>query len=113
MKQRHLVRPRHPSRTGKRRKGYHRPTEKRLLLRILKEEDGSSFPACNGGIMRIKLKEYYDRMEQGVSAIITNADVRDYLKKMALFRTYSFANTLFIVLQRPSATRVAGLRTWN
>ena len=68
MKQRHLVRPRHPSRTGKRRKSYHRPTEKRLLLRILKEEDDSSFPACNGGIMRIKLKEYYDRMDQAVSA---------------------------------------------
>lgn len=113
MKQRHLVRPRHPSRTGKRRKGYHRPTEKRLLLRILKEEDNSSSPAHNGGFMRIKLKEYYDRMEQAVSAILTNADVRDYLRKMALFRTYSFANTLFIVLQRPSATRLAGLRTWN
>jgi antirestriction protein ArdC len=63
--------------------------------------------------MRIKLKEYYGRMEQAVSAILTNADVRDYLKKIALFRNYSFGNTLFIVLQKPSATRVAGLRTWN
>jgi antirestriction protein ArdC len=63
--------------------------------------------------MRIKLKEYYDKMEQAVSAILTNADVRDYLKKIALFRRYSFGNTLFIVLQRPSSTRVAGLRTWN
>ena len=63
--------------------------------------------------MRIKLKEYYDRMEQAVATILTNADVRDYLKKIALFRKYSFANTLFIVLQKPSATRVAGLKTWN
>ena len=63
--------------------------------------------------MRIKLKEYYDRMEQAVSVILTNADVRDYLKKIALFRRYSFGNTLFIVLQKPSATRVAGLTTWN
>jgi hypothetical protein len=63
--------------------------------------------------MRIKLKEYYDRMEQAVAAILTNADVRDYLKKIALFRRYSFGNTLFIVMQRPSATRVAGLTTWN
>ncbi len=113
MKQGHLVRPRHPSRTGKRRKGYHRPMEKKLLLRILKEEDDSSFPAHNGGFMRIRLKEYYDRMEHAVSAILTNADVRDYLAKIALFRNYSFGNTLFIVLQRPASTRVAGLRTWN
>ena len=63
--------------------------------------------------MRIKLQEYYDRMEQAVTAILTNADVRDYLKKVALFRKYSFGNTLFIVLQRPSAARVAGLTTWN
>ena len=63
--------------------------------------------------MRIKLKEYYDRMEQAVTAILTNADVREYLKKIALFRKYSFGNTLFIVLQKPSATRVAGLKTWN
>jgi antirestriction protein ArdC len=63
--------------------------------------------------MRIKLQEYYDRMEQAVAAILTNADVRDYLKKIALFRKYSFGNTLFIVMQKPSATRVAGLKTWN
>ncbi len=63
--------------------------------------------------MRIKLKEYYDRMEQAVTAILTNADARDYLKKIALFRRYSFANTLFIVMQKPSATSVAGLKTWN
>jgi antirestriction protein ArdC len=63
--------------------------------------------------MKIKLQEYYDRMEQAVAAILTNRDVRDYLKKMALFRRYSFGNTLFLVMQRPSVTRVAGIATWN
>jgi hypothetical protein len=96
-----------------RRKGYHRPAEKRELLKMLREEYHSSLPAHNGGAMRIKLKEYYDRMEQAVAAILTNADVHDYLKKIALFRRYSFGNTLFIVMQRPSATRVAGLTKWN
>jgi antirestriction protein ArdC len=80
---------------------------------MLREEFYSSLPAHTGGVMRIKLKEYYDRMEQAVAAILTNADVRDYLKKIALFRRYSFGNTLFIVMQRPSATCVAGLTTWN
>ncbi len=63
--------------------------------------------------MRIKLKEYYDRLEGAVAAILTSQNVLDYLKKMALFKSYSFGNTLFIMLQRPSATRVAGLKTWN
>ncbi len=62
--------------------------------------------------MRIKVKEYYQRLEEAVSEILTNADVKEYLKKMALFRTYSFGNTLLILVQKP-ATRVAGLRTWN
>ncbi len=106
-------RPRRPHRGHRRRKGYHRPAEKRELLKMLREEIYSSLPAHTGGVMRIKLKEYYDRMEQAVAAILTNADVRDYLKKIALFRKYSFGNTLFIVMQRPSATRVAGLTTWN
>jgi antirestriction protein ArdC len=113
MRQRELLRPRRPPRGRKRRKGYHRPAEKRELQRRLREEYYSFLSAHNGGVMRIKLKEYYDRMEQAVAAILTNADVRDYLKKIALFRKYSFANTLFIVLQKPSATRVAGLITWN
>ncbi len=63
--------------------------------------------------MRIKVKEYYERLEGAVASILTNADVKDYLKKMALFRTYSFGNTIFILAQRECATRVAGIRTWN
>jgi antirestriction protein ArdC len=113
MKQRHLLCPHRPPRSSRRRKGYHRPTKKRELLKMLKEENHSSLSAYDGGTMRIKLKEYYDRMEQAVSAVLTNADVRDYMKKIALFRNYSLGNTLFIILQKPSATRVAGLRTWN
>jgi antirestriction protein ArdC len=82
-------------------------------MQRLREEDFLLPARDKGGLMRIKLKEYYDRMEQAVSAILTNADVQLYLKKIALFRNYSFANTLLIILQRPSATRVAGLVTWN
>ncbi len=63
--------------------------------------------------MRIKLKEYYQRLEDAVTTILMSSDVQAYLKRMALFRKYSFGNTLFIVLQRPSAARVAGLTTWN
>jgi hypothetical protein len=97
---------------GRRRAHYYRPAQKREFAKRLREAYDASLSA-HGGIMRIKLKEYYDRMEQAVSAILTNAEVQQYLKKIALFRNYSFANTLLIMLQRPSATRVAGIVTWN
>ena len=55
MKQ-YLLRPRRLPRSRTRRKGYHRPVEKRELLKRLKEESYSSLSAYNGGVMRIKLK---------------------------------------------------------
>jgi len=36
-----------------------------------------------------------------------------YLSAMARFHSYSFGNILQIARQRPTATRVAGIRTWN
>ncbi|HET6842572.1 MAG TPA: ArdC-like ssDNA-binding domain-containing protein [Candidatus Angelobacter sp.] len=36
-----------------------------------------------------------------------------YLQAMAHFHTYSLNNILLIAAQKPSATRVAGIRTWN
>jgi hypothetical protein len=36
-----------------------------------------------------------------------------YLNAMARFHSYSFGNILQIARQRPTATRVAGIRTWN
>ena len=49
----------------------------------LKEEQCASLSAHNGGVMKIKLKEYYDRMEQAVTTILTQADVRAYFKPAA------------------------------
>ena len=36
-----------------------------------------------------------------------------YLDMMARFHSYSFRNSLLILMQRPSATRVAGFRQWE
>jgi len=38
---------------------------------------------------------------------------RAYLARLARFHRYSVGNVLLIVLQRPNATRVAGVRAWN
>ncbi len=36
-----------------------------------------------------------------------------YLSAMGRFHNYSFGNIMLIARQKPDATNVAGLRTWN
>jgi hypothetical protein len=48
------------------------------------------------------------QLEAGESETLTA-----YLNAMARFHSYSFGNILQIARQRPTATRVAGIRTWN
>jgi hypothetical protein len=48
------------------------------------------------------------QLEAGKSEILTA-----YLSAMARFHTYSFGNILQIARQRPTATKVAGIRAWN
>ncbi len=47
-------------------------------------------------------------LEAGHSEVLTQ-----YLGAMAKFHTYSFGNIMLIARQKPSATNVAGVRTWN
>jgi hypothetical protein len=48
------------------------------------------------------------QLEEGKSETLTA-----YLNAMARFHSYSFGNILQIARQRPTATRVAGIRAWN
>jgi hypothetical protein len=48
------------------------------------------------------------QLEAGKSETLTA-----YLEAMARFHNYSFGNILAIARQRPTATRVAGIRSWN
>jgi hypothetical protein len=48
------------------------------------------------------------QLEAGKSETLTA-----YLGAMARFHSYSFGNILAIARQRPTATRVAGIRSWN
>src|SRR5579859_2313375 len=47
-------------------------------------------------------------LESGESEVLTQ-----YLNAMARFHNYSFGNIMLIARQKPTATRVAGIRTWN
>ncbi|HTV05960.1 MAG TPA: ArdC-like ssDNA-binding domain-containing protein [Acidobacteriaceae bacterium] len=49
-----------------------------------------------------------EQLQQGKSEMLTA-----YLTAMAQFHSYSFGNILLIARQRPTACRVAGIRTWN
>jgi antirestriction protein ArdC len=47
-------------------------------------------------------------LEAGHSEVLSS-----YLTAMAQFHNYSFQNIILIASQRPTATKVAGIRTWN
>lgn len=60
-----------------------------------------------------QLKEYTEMLDQGVKALVRGPDFKRYLNVMAMFHNYSANNSLLIMMQKPDATRVASLTTWN
>jgi antirestriction protein ArdC len=62
--------------------------------------------------VNLKTKEALDylvlSLDSGHSHVLTQ-----YLGAMAKFRNYSFGNIMLIARQKPDATNVAGVRTWN
>lgn len=60
-----------------------------------------------------KRDEVLKRLEAAVEQIQDSDDFRAWLGLQSRFHQYSYGNTLLIMAQRPTATRVAGLRTWN
>ncbi|MCR4288563.1 MAG: ArdC-like ssDNA-binding domain-containing protein [Deltaproteobacteria bacterium] len=63
--------------------------------------------------MVIKVKEYQEKLLEGVKKLIESKSFADFLRFSSKFRKYSFGNVLLIWTQRPNATRVAGMRSWN
>lgn len=59
-------------------------------------------------INRENIQHLIERLEAGNSETLTA-----YLRAMARFRQYSFGNILAIARQKPEASHVAGIRTWN
>src|SRR5579863_4013694 len=67
----------------------------------------------------MKLEEVNTRTKEAVDFLVTALEsghsevLTAYLGAMAKFHTYSFGNIMLIARQKPDATNVAGLRTWN
>lgn len=60
-----------------------------------------------------KVKELMQQLEQGILDIMDSEKYKAYLKMQSQFHSYSFNNTLLILMQRPDATMVAGYQTWK
>jgi len=53
------------------------------------------------------------QLEQGVAGIQSSDDFKRWLRVASRFHSYSVNNQLLILFQFPTATRVAGYRTWQ
>lgn len=60
-----------------------------------------------------RLAELTERLERGIWELYDSGQYAAYLSAMSKFHHYSFANALLILLQCPTASRVAGFHTWK
>ncbi len=67
----------------------------------------------------MKLEEIKNKTNEAVSYLVAALEsgesevLTQYLSAMARFHHYSFGNIMLIARQKPQATNVAGIRTWN
>lgn len=59
-----------------------------------------------------KINQMAEKLAEQLAKGYTD-DFKNYLKVASQFRNYSWNNQMLIFAQCPTATRVAGLRTWN
>ena len=57
--------------------------------------------------------ETLERLTNGIAQLTSSDSWRAWLKAQARFHRYSFANTVLILCQRSTASRVAGFHTWR
>ncbi|WP_421740811.1 ArdC-like ssDNA-binding domain-containing protein [Cellulomonas sp.] len=69
--------------------------------------------ARNGSASDDRLAEIHEQLVEAVAKLVTSDAWARMLTVAARFPTYSPSNLLLIATQRPDATRVAGIRTWN
>lgn len=65
------------------------------------------------GGFRLRREEALERLAEGVARLTTSDAWRAWLDVQARFHRYSFGNAVLILLQRPSASRVAGFHAWR
>jgi antirestriction protein ArdC len=59
------------------------------------------------------LTQSFERLASLTDQALRSDEMRNWLKCISRFWKYSFGNTVLIAVQRPDATLVAGMKTWN
>ena len=60
-----------------------------------------------------RVKELTDKLECGLENLKNSEEFKKYLTCMSKFHSYSYNNTLLIMMQNPKATYVAGFNSWK
>lgn len=60
-----------------------------------------------------RVKELTDKLEEGLKNLKDSDEFKKYLKCMSRFHSYSYNNTLLIMMQMPQATLIAGYGSWK
>jgi len=59
------------------------------------------------------LNQSFERLASLTDQALRSDEMRNWLKCISRFWKYSLGNTVLIAMQRPDATLVAGMKTWN
>ena len=60
-----------------------------------------------------KVKELTTQLEEGLNSLKDSDEYKKFLTCMSKFHSYSYNNTLLIMMQMPQATYVAGFNSWK
>lgn len=60
-----------------------------------------------------ELQDTLEMLEKGVKEVFESDKFREYLDTMSKFHNYSPKNILWIQMQKPDATKIAGMKAWN
>lgn len=60
-----------------------------------------------------ELQDTLEMLEKGVKEVYQSDKYREYLDTVAKFHNYSAKNILWIQMQKPDATQIAGMKAWN
>lgn len=60
-----------------------------------------------------EMDQVLEKLENGVKEVFTSENYINYLRFFSQFHNYSFNNVIMILMQYPTASKVASFRTWN
>ena len=60
-----------------------------------------------------KIEIVFDKIKKGITEIIKSGEYEKFLEFSKNFHSYSFNNMVLIYIQMPTATKVAGFKTWQ